>query len=59
MEDIKTLTINGITYAVQDPETVRFTKQELTDEQKKQARENIGVQMKGTAEVIDAVLYVR
>ena len=41
MAKMKTLTINDIQYDVTDDEAVRFTPQELTDEQKAQARKNI------------------
>lgn len=43
MAEMKTLTINGKTYTVNDPDSVSFeTVQDLTEDQKAQARENIG-----------------
>lgn len=43
MEKMKTLTVGGVTFDIVDDGAVRFTEQTLTDEQKAQARENIGV----------------
>ena len=43
IEKMKTLTIGDITYDITDDEAVRFTEQDLTEEQKAQARANIGV----------------
>lgn len=42
MAEVKTIIINGVSYTVEDPEAVHYTQQALTDEQKAQARENIG-----------------
>lgn len=42
MEKMKTLTINGITFDIIDDEAVRIIAQNLLEEQKAQARENIG-----------------
>ena len=42
MAYIKTLTVNGKTYTIRDPEAVLCGTQTLTDEQKAQARANIG-----------------
>lgn len=42
MEEMKTLTIGGIKFDIVDDGAVRHVAQELTDEQKAQARENIG-----------------
>lgn len=42
MAKMKTLTVGGQTYTVQDPEAVWFTSQTLTPQQMRQARENIG-----------------
>ena len=44
MAKMKTLTVGGQTYTVQDPEAVSFMSQALTPQQQKQARENIGVE---------------
>lgn len=44
MVKMKTLTVGGQTYTVQDPEAVSFAAQTLTPQQQKQARENIGVE---------------
>ena len=44
MIKMKTLTVGGQTYTVEDPEAIRFTSQQLTPQQQKQARENIGVE---------------
>lgn len=41
MAEMKTITIGGITFDVVDDRAVRFERQELTDTQKEQARENI------------------
>lgn len=43
MAEMKTLTINDIKYDIVDANAVKFVPQELTEEQKAQARENIGV----------------
>lgn len=43
MADMKTLTIGKQTFDVVDGKSVHFTEQTLTEEQKAQARENIGV----------------
>ena len=43
MMKMKTLTVSGQTYTVQDPEAVSFTSQTLTAQQRQQARQNIGV----------------
>ena len=48
MADMKTLTMGGQTYTVRDAESVHFTEQTLTDEQKAQARKNIGVVENGS-----------
>lgn len=42
MAYIKTLTVNGKTYTIRDPEAVLCGTQALTDEEKAQARANIG-----------------
>jgi len=43
MANMKTLTVNGVTYTVDDPDSVSFgAAQGLTETQKQQARENIG-----------------
>jgi hypothetical protein len=42
MEKMKTLTVGGTTFVIVDDGTVRFTEQNLTEEQKAQARDNIG-----------------
>lgn len=42
MAYIKTLTVNGKTYTIRDPEAILCGTQTLTDEQKTQARANIG-----------------
>jgi hypothetical protein len=42
MEKMRTLTIGGISFDVTDDNAVTFTEQTLTEEQKAQARENIG-----------------
>ena len=43
MNEMKTLTLNGVTYdSFNDQNAVRFSEQTLTEEQKAQARENIG-----------------
>ena len=42
MAYIKTLTVNGKTYTIRDPEAILYGEQMLTDEQKNRARENIG-----------------
>jgi hypothetical protein len=42
MAYIKTLTVNGKTYTIRDPEAILCGAQALTDEQKAQARANIG-----------------
>ena len=39
---MKTLTVNGVSYTVADPDSVSYTAQDLTSQQKAQARENIG-----------------
>lgn len=44
MAKMKTLTVAGQTYTVQDPEAVSFTAQALTPQQQKQAQENIGME---------------
>ena len=44
MAKMKTLTVGGQTYTVQDPEAVSFTSQVLTPQQQRQAQENIGVE---------------
>lgn len=43
MTEMKTLTLNGVKYNIDDAEAVKFTEQNLTDAQKAQARENIGI----------------
>lgn len=43
MAYIKTLTVNGKTYTIWDPEAVLYRAQTLTAEQKMQAMQNIGV----------------
>lgn len=43
MAEMKTLTINGVKFDITDDAAVRFEEQSLTEEQKAQARENIGV----------------
>lgn len=43
MADMKTLTIGGVTFTVVDGEAVHFTEQTLTEEQKSQARTNLGI----------------
>ena len=47
MAKMKTLTVGGQTYTVQDPEAVSFASQVLTPQQQRQARENIGVEEAG------------
>ena len=47
MEKMKTLTIGNAQFDIFDDEAVHFTLQELTNEQKKQARENIDAQPAG------------
>ena len=42
MKKIHTITVNGQSFRVQDPEAVSFAPQALTDDQKAQARENMG-----------------
>lgn len=42
MAYIKTLTVNGKTYTIRDPEAILCGTQTLTNEQKAQARQNIG-----------------
>lgn len=43
MANMKTLTVNGVSYTVDDPDAVSYgEEQALTEEQKQQARENIG-----------------
>ena len=44
MVKMKTLTVSGQTYTVQDPEAVSFAAQVLTPQQKRQVRENIGIE---------------
>ena len=46
MAEMKTLTIGEDTFVVVDREAVHFTEQTLTEEQKAQVRENIGVSEK-------------
>ena len=44
MADMKTITINGVQYAVKDINAVRFNEdQNLTEEQKAKAQKNMGV----------------
>lgn len=43
MAEMKTITIGGEMFTVVDGEAIHFTKQTLTEEQKAQARKNIGV----------------
>ena len=50
MQKMKTLTIGNVQFDIFDDEAVRFTEQELTDEQKAQARENIGASSTNTIE---------
>ena len=50
MAKMKTLTVSGQTYTVQDPEAVSFTAQNLTPQQQAHARQNIGVE--------EAALYI-
>ena len=43
MANMKTLTVNGVTYTIDDPDAVSYgTEQVLTEEEKQRARENIG-----------------
>lgn len=42
MAEMKTLTINDVRYDITDANAIKFTEQTLTEEQKAQARENIG-----------------
>lgn len=51
MAEMKTLTLNGVRYDIEDAEAVQFTKQTLTEEQKAQARENIGAMSTVTGEL--------
>ena len=44
MAKMKTLTVGGQTYTVQDPEAVSFAAQVLTPQQQRQVRENIGIE---------------
>ena len=54
MANMKTLTVNGVTYTVDDPDAVSYgAQQALTEAQKQLARENIGAV--GRTEVDDAV----
>ena len=41
--EMKTLTLNGVKYSIDDAEAVKFVEQSLTNKQKTQARKNIGV----------------
>lgn len=43
MAEMKTLTLNGVKYIVDDAEAIKFTEQSLTSKQKAQTRKNIGV----------------
>lgn len=43
MAEMKTLTINDVRYDITDANAIKFTEQTLTEEQKAQARENIGL----------------
>ena len=47
MPDMKTLTIDEIEFKIVDSESVHFTKQELTEGQKEQARRNIAAMRSG------------
>lgn len=51
---MKTLTLNGATYQVCDPVAVSFEEQTLTEEQKQQALQNLGIPEK-TYELIEDV----
>ena len=61
---MKTLTVNGQTFPVYDGGTVRYDEaQALTEEQKAQARKNIGVAKAGSggslsAQIVDNKLVV-
>ena len=50
MEKMKTLTIGSSQFDIYDDEAVRFTEQSLTEEQKAQARANIGAASGGSIE---------
>lgn len=53
MKKMKTLTVNGVQYTVDDPDSVSYGQsQTLTDEQKTLARQNIGAQGVGERLVI-------
>lgn len=43
MVKMKTLTLNDVKYVIDDAAAVKYTEQSLTNEQKAQARENIGI----------------
>lgn len=43
MPEMKTLTLNNVTYDINDAEAIKYTEQNLTEEQKAQARANIGI----------------
>jgi lysophospholipase L1-like esterase len=58
MAEMKTLKINDIIYDVVDANAVKFIPQELTEEQKAQARENIGVVGDGKKCVSGEVLVI-
>ena len=51
MKEMKTLTVNGETYTVADPDSVSYTAQDLTDEQKAQARANIDAAHMGDSKI--------
>ena len=53
MAEMKTLTINDVRYDITDANAIKFIEQDLTEEQKAQARENIGAL--GSIELTDAV----
>ena len=40
--EMKTLTVNGVSYTISDPDSISCTAQTLTEAQRAQARENIG-----------------
>ena len=55
MAEMKTLTIGEDTFVVVDREAVHFTEQTLTEEQKAQVRENIGISGNSSSQAITDV----